>query len=56
MHIMYSDESGDTGYPKTGDFPESGGPTPFNRFTRLDANEREYGIIRSSIRSEKIWP
>ena len=30
MHLMYVDESGDTGYPKSGlSFPNTGGPTPW---------------------------
>lgn len=29
MHLMYVDESGDCGYPKTGDFPPAGGPTRY---------------------------
>jgi len=30
MHLMYVDESGDTGYPDVGQpFPSSGGPTPW---------------------------
>lgn len=30
MHLMYVDESGDTGYPKAGcGFPATGGPTPW---------------------------
>ncbi|UCC30467.1 MAG: DUF3800 domain-containing protein [Phycisphaerales bacterium] len=29
MHLMYVDESGDCGYPPSGDFPLTGGPTRF---------------------------
>ena len=29
MHMMYVDESGDPGYPRSKDFPVSGGPTRF---------------------------
>lgn len=29
MHLMYVDESGDCGYPRSGGFPSSGGPTRY---------------------------
>jgi hypothetical protein len=29
MHIMYVDESGDCGYPASGQFPKTGGPTRY---------------------------
>ena len=56
MHLMYVDESGDCGYPRTGGFPAAGGPTRFYvrcglivhawKWTRVDRLIRDFKLSR----------
>lgn len=54
MHLMYVDESGDTGYPKdNGEFPHSGGPTRHFARSGIILHDKRWQAINDRLSNFK---